>query len=59
MGGRGSGKTLVDAAAQALVYGLDSPSLRFVAGATAVAADGEALDWAPHFEEYGNPRERR
>jgi hypothetical protein len=50
----GSGKTLVDAAAEALVEGLDSPSLRFLAGATAVAADREALDWAPRvFDELG------
>ncbi len=50
----GSGKTLVDAAAQALVDGLDTPSLRFLAGATAVAADREALDWAPCvFAELG------
>ena len=50
----GSGKALVDAAAQALVDGLDSPLLRFLAGATAVAADRDALDWAQRvFDELG------
>jgi O-acetyl-ADP-ribose deacetylase len=50
----GLGKPLVDAAANALAEGLDSPSLRMLAGATAVAADAEASQWAARtFGEFG------
>jgi hypothetical protein len=42
----GRGKPLVDAAANAPAEALDSPSLRMLAGATAVAADEEADEWA-------------
>ena len=42
----GRGKPLVDAAAEALVVGLDSPSLRMLAGATRTKADDEADEWA-------------
>jgi hypothetical protein len=50
----GRGKPLVDAAANALAEGLDSPSLRMLAGATAVAADEEADEWAARtFAELG------
>jgi hypothetical protein len=46
----GRGKPLVDALAE----GLDSPSLRMLAGATAVAADEEADEWAARtFGELG------
>jgi hypothetical protein len=38
---------LVDAAAQALADGLDSPSLRMLAGAPRASADDEAWDLAP------------
>lgn len=43
----GRGQAIVDAAANALVDGLDTPALRFLAGATHSAADSEALEWAP------------
>jgi hypothetical protein len=50
----GRGKPLVDAAANALAEGFDSPSLRMLAGATAVAADEEADEWAARtFAELG------
>jgi hypothetical protein len=50
----GRGKPLVDAAANALAEGLDSPSLRILAGATAVAADKESDQWAARtFRELG------
>lgn len=45
MGGRGQG--LVDAAALALAEGLDSPSLRMLAGAPRSTADEEASELAP------------
>jgi hypothetical protein len=50
----GRGHALVDAAAQALATGLDSPTLRILAGASQVSAEEEALDLAPTvFEELG------
>lgn len=50
----GRGQPLVDAAAQALVDGLDSPTLRLLAGAPAATADEEASDLAHSvFEELG------
>jgi hypothetical protein len=50
----GRGKPLVDAAANALANGLDSSSLRMLAGATSKAADEEADEWAARaFEELG------
>jgi hypothetical protein len=50
--GGARGQVLVDAAAQALADGLDSPTLRILAGAPRAAADEEALDLAPQvFEE--------
>lgn len=41
------GQMIVDAAAVALVDGLDSPALRYLAGATRTAADSDAGEWAP------------
>jgi hypothetical protein len=50
----GRGQPLVDAAAQALVDGLDSPSLRMLAGAPRAAADEDAATYGPDtFEELG------
>lgn len=47
---------MVDAAAQALADGLDSPTLRILAGAPRRAADEEASELAPRvFEELGLP----
>jgi hypothetical protein len=43
----GRGQAIVDAAANALVDGLDTPALRFLAGATHSAADSEAPEWVP------------
>lgn len=43
----GRGQALVDAAADALVAGLDSPSLRLLAGATRRTADEEASEFGP------------
>jgi hypothetical protein len=52
--GGGRGQPLVDAAAQALVDGLDSPTLRILAGAVHGTAEDEARDLAPTvFEELG------
>lgn len=41
------GQTIVDAAAAALVDGLDSPALRYLAGAAHAEADSDAGEWAP------------
>lgn len=41
------GTVIVDAAANALVDGLDSPALRYLAGATRSQADSDAIEWAP------------
>jgi hypothetical protein len=50
----GRGQPLVDAAAQALADGLDSPTLRVLAGAPHASADDEARELAPAvFEELG------
>jgi hypothetical protein len=50
----GRGKPLVDAAAEALAVGLDSPSLRMLAGATKATSDEEADQWAAKtFQELG------
>lgn len=50
----GRGQPLVDAAADALVAGLDTPTLRVLAGAPHAAADEEATELAPLvFEELG------
>jgi hypothetical protein len=50
----GRGQPLVDAAAAALAAGLDSPTLRVLAGAPRAAADEEATELAPTvFEELG------
>ena len=52
--GTGYGKPLVDAAAEALVAGLDTPTLRVLAGAPARFADEEATEYGPGtFEELG------
>jgi hypothetical protein len=52
--GGGRGQPLVDAAAEALASGLDSPTLRILAGAPRSAADDEASTFAPDvFEELG------
>jgi hypothetical protein len=52
--GTGYGKPLVDAAAEALAVGLDTPTLRVLAGAPARFADEEASEYAPDaFEELG------
>lgn len=52
VGGRGQG--IVDAAAAALAEGLDSPSLRMLAGAPHSTADEEASELAPlAFRELG------
>jgi hypothetical protein len=48
----GRGQPLVDAAAEALAAGLDSPALRVLAGAPRAAADEETAEVAPLvFEE--------
>jgi hypothetical protein len=50
----GRGQRIVDAAAMALADGLDSPSLRMLAGAPHSAADEEASELAPlTFRELG------
>lgn len=50
----GRGQPLVDAAAEALVAGLDSPTLRILAGARRANADLEATELGPTvFEELG------
>jgi len=50
----GRGQPLVDAAAQALVDGLDSPTLRVLAGAPRASADEEATELASDvFDELG------
>ncbi len=50
----GDAAPLVDAAALALAAGLDTPSLRMLAGAPLAAANDEALDLAPRvFSELG------
>ena len=50
----GRGQPLVDAAAEALAAGVDSPTLRQLAGAPRASADEEAQDLAPKvFEELG------
>jgi len=50
----GRGQPLVDAAAQALADGLDSPTLRVLAGAPRASAGDEAWELAPDvFEELG------
>lgn len=52
--GTGYGKPLVDAAVDALSAGLDSPTLRVLAGAPARFADEEATEYAPDtFDELG------
>lgn len=52
--GGARGQLLVDAAALALADGLDSPTLRVLAGAPRASADEEATDLAPSvFEELG------
>lgn len=52
--GGGRGQPLVDAAADALAVGVDSPTLRVLAGAPRAAADEEATELAPLvFEELG------
>lgn len=57
-GGRGQG--IVDAAAMALAEGLDSPSLRVLAGAPSRFADDEASEMAPDvFAELGITVEER
>lgn len=40
------GAVIVDAAAEALVDGLDSPALRYLAGSTRSQADSDAAEWA-------------
>jgi hypothetical protein len=45
--GGARGQVLVDAAAQALVDGLDSPTLRILAGAPRIAVDDEATELGP------------
>ena len=48
----GRGLPLVDACVEALVHGLDTPSLRLLAGATAAGADEEAAAFGPQgFDE--------
>jgi len=48
----GRGQPLVDAAARALAEGLDTPSLRLLAGVSRFAADDDARELAPQvFEE--------
>lgn len=48
----GYGRPLVDAAADALAAGVDSPNLRMLAGAAARFADEEAAEYGPAtFEE--------
>jgi hypothetical protein len=50
----GRGQPLVDAAAHALAVGIDSPTLRVLAGASRKTADEEATELAPTvFEELG------
>jgi len=50
----GRGQLVVDAAAQALADGLDSPTLRVLAGAPRATADEEATELAPTvFHELG------
>jgi hypothetical protein len=50
----GRGQALVDAAVDALVAGIDSPTLRVLAGAPRAVADEEATELAPLvFEELG------
>lgn len=50
----GRGQPLVDAAAEALAAGVDSPTLRQLAGAPRAVADEEARELAPTvFEELG------
>jgi hypothetical protein len=52
--GGARGQILVDAAALALAEGLDSPTLRVLAGAPRASADEEATELAPTvFEELG------
>lgn len=52
--GTGYGKPLVDAAVDALAAGLDSPTLRILAGAPARFADEEATEYGPDtFDELG------
>ena len=52
--GTGYGKPLVDAAVEALLAGLDTPSLVLLAGASSFFADEEANDLAPEaFVELG------
>lgn len=58
--GGARGQLLVDAAARALAGGLDSPTLRVLAGAPRASADEEATDLAPTvFEELGLHVEQR
>ena len=52
--GGARGHVLIDAAADALADGLDSPTLRILAGAPRAAADKEATELGPAvFEELG------
>ena len=44
----GRGQPLVDAAAEALAAGVDSPTLRVLAGAPRATADEEATELAPN-----------
>lgn len=58
--GGGRGQVVVDAAATALAEGLDSPSLRVLAGAPSRFADDEASEVAPDvFAELGIAIEER
>ena len=58
--GGARGQVLVDAAAEALADGLDSPTLRILAGAPRAAADEEAVELAPAvFEELSLQIEQR
>lgn len=55
--GGGRGQPLVDAAADALAAGVDSPTLRVLAGAPRAAADEEATELTLLvFEELGSGR---
>ncbi len=52
--GGAQGEAVVDAAADALVDELDTPSLRYLAGATRASADDESREWVPRvIEELG------
>jgi hypothetical protein len=56
----GRGQPLVDAAAEALALGVDSSTLRVLAGASRAEADEETTELGPSvFEELGLPIEQR